>query len=79
MERRFHRLKGINIEKNVYIGYYVIFDRIYPEEITIEDHVEIGDRTIISAHQGNLVNRDNYPREIKPVTIKKGAWIMPVV
>jgi len=73
-----HRLKGINIGKNVYIGYYVIFDRIYPEEITIEDYVEIGDRTIISAHQrGSLVNRDNYPREIKPVTIKKGAWIMP--
>jgi acetyltransferase-like isoleucine patch superfamily enzyme len=73
-----HRLKGINIGKNVYIGYYVIFDRIYPEEITLEDYVEIGDRSIISAHQrGSLVNREKYPREIKPVIIKKGAWIMP--
>ncbi len=76
----FHRWRGIKIGKNVYIGYDVIFDRIYPEQIIIEDYVEIGDRTIISAHQrGSMILRDKYKREIKPVTIKKGAWIMPGV
>lgn len=75
-----HRWRGIKIGKNVYIGYDVIFDRIYPEQIIIEDYVEIGDRTIISAHQrGSMILRDKYKREIKPVHIKKGAWIMPGV
>src|SRR5689334_1301505 len=46
-----HRQRGIKIGKNVYIGYDVTFDRIYPELITIEDYVEIGDKSIISSHQ----------------------------
>ena len=73
-----HRWRGIHIGKNVYIGYDVIFDRIYPEQITIQDFVEIGDRCIISAHQrGSLILRDVYKREIRQVLIEKGAWIMP--
>jgi len=73
-----HRWRGINIGKNVYIGYDVIFDRIHPELIDIEDYVEIGDRSIISAHsRGSLLLRDAYPRETAKVKIKKGAWIAP--
>jgi acetyltransferase-like isoleucine patch superfamily enzyme len=76
----FHRMRGIKIGKNVYIGYDVIFDRLYPESIHIEDYAEIGDRCIITAHQrGSVLFRDKYPREIKPVYIKRGAWIMPGV
>jgi acetyltransferase-like isoleucine patch superfamily enzyme len=75
-----HRQRGIKIGKNVYIGYDVTFDRIYPELITIEDYVEIGDKSIISAHQrGSIIFRDKYPRELKPVFLKRGAWIMPGV
>jgi acetyltransferase-like isoleucine patch superfamily enzyme len=74
----FHRWRGVRIGKNVYIGYDVIFDRIYPEMIVIEDFVEIGDRSIISAHsRGSLILRDVYKREVKGVQIKRGAWIMP--
>ena len=77
---KLHRWRGIIIGKNVYIGYYVIFDRIYPEQIIIEDYVEIGDRCIISAHsRGSMIMRDKYERKIDPVNIKKGAWIMPGV
>jgi acetyltransferase-like isoleucine patch superfamily enzyme len=73
-----HRLRGIHIGKNVYIGYDVIFDRIHPEMITIEDYVEIGDRCIISAHsRGTLLLRDKYPRTVNPVTIRKGVWMAP--
>lgn len=75
-----HRLRGVRIGRNVYIGYDVIFDRLYPERITIEDYAEIGDRCIITAHQrGSLLLRKAFPREIKPVTIKRGAWVMPGV
>jgi acetyltransferase-like isoleucine patch superfamily enzyme len=77
---KFHRWRGVKIGKNVYIGYDVIFDRIYPEQIRIDDYVEIGDRSIISAHQrGSMILRDVYKREIKPVHIQMGAWIMPGV
>ena len=75
-----HRWRGVKIGKNVYIGYYVIFDRLYPEQIHIADYVEIGDRSIISAHsRGSIVFRDAYPREVKPVKLETGAWIMPGV
>lgn len=76
----FHRWRGINIGKNVYIGYDVTFDRIYPELITIEDYAEIGDKCIISAHsRGSILFRDIYKRELKPVLIGRGAWVMPGV
>jgi len=75
-----HRQRGIKIGKNVYIGYDVTFDRIYPELIAIEDYVEIGDKSIITSHQrGSIIFRDKYPRELKPVFIRRGAWIMPGV
>jgi len=76
----FHRWRGISIGKNVYIGYDVIFDRIYPDQIKIDDYVEIGDRSIISAHsRGSMILRDVYKREILPVHLQEGAWIMPGV
>lgn len=75
---KFHRMRGIKIGKDVYIGYDVIFDRIHPELITIEDYAEIGDRCIISVHsRGTLLLRKRYPRSVKPVKIGKGAWIAP--
>ena len=73
-----HRMRGVKIGKNVYIGYDVIFDRIHPELVTIEDYVEIGDRSIISVHsRGTLLLRGAYQREVKPVRIGRGAWIAP--
>ena len=75
---RLHRMRGINIGKNVYIGYDVVFDRIHPKCITIEDYAEIGDRCIISVHsRGTVPLRDLYPRTVKPVKIGMGAWIAP--
>ena len=70
---KLHRMRGINIGKEVYIGYDVIFDRIHPEYITIEDYAEIGDRCIISAHQrGTKTLMDKYPRTVKPVRLTGG-------
>lgn len=75
---RLHRMRGVNIGKNVYVGYDVIFDRIHPELVTVEDYAEIGDRCIISAHsRGSLPLRKMYPRTAKPVKIGKGVWMAP--
>lgn len=75
---KFHRARGVHIGKNVYVGYDVIFDRIHPEQITIEDYAEIGDRCIISAHsRGSLPLRGKYPRSVQPVKIGMGVWMAP--
>jgi acetyltransferase-like isoleucine patch superfamily enzyme len=74
----FHRARGVCIGKNVYIGYEVIFDRVYPELITVEDYAVIADRCIISSHSGGAtLLRSVYPREMKPVKIGRGAWLSP--
>jgi len=73
-----HRWRGVHIGKDVYIGYEVIFDRLYPDWITIDDDAVIADRCIISAHGGGpTLLKDLYPREVKPVRIGRGAWISP--
>ena len=77
----FHRARGINIGKHVYIGQRVEFDLMYPELITIEDYVSIGLQTMIFAHANPTNSLElkikYYPRKTAPVTIKKGAWITP--
>ncbi len=73
-----HRWRGVRIGENVYIGYGVIFDRVYPELITIDDYAVVADRCIISAHSGGAtLLRSAYPREVKPVRIGRGAWLSP--
>lgn len=62
---KFHKMRGINIGKNVYIGYDLIFDRIHPDCIT-------------NAHsRGSLPLRNKYPRSVHPVTIGSGVWMAP--
>ena len=77
-----HRWRGIRIGKGVYIGHEVLFDRVFPDLISIGDHSAIGDRTIITAH-ANIPSdtplRQIYPRKISPTTIGRGVWIMPGV
>lgn len=75
---KFHKMRGVNIGKNVYIGYDVILDRIHPELITIGDYAEIGDRCILSAHtRGSLTTRDAYPRTTAPIKIGRGVGVNP--
>lgn len=75
---KLHRMRGVNIGENVYIGYDVIFDRLHLELITIEDYAEIGDRCILSAHsRGSLTTRDAYPRSTAPIKIGRGVSINP--
>jgi len=75
---KLHKMRGVNIGNNVYIGYNVIFDRLHPELITIEDYAEIGDRCILSAHsRGSLTTRNAYPRTTAPIKIGRGVCINP--
>ena len=73
---KLHRMRGVNIGKNVYVGYDVVFDRIHPELITVGDYAEIGDRCILSAHsRGSLTTRQAYPRTADPIRIGRGVCV----
>lgn len=75
---KLHRMRGVNIGENVYVGYDVVFDRIHPELITIGDYAEIGDRCILSAHsRGSLTTRQAYPRSMAPIIIGRGVSVNP--
>ena len=75
------RLRGVKIGTEVYIGQGVIFDEIYPKEISIGNNVSIGMRTMIFAHSNPTssveLKSEFYPRIVKPVVIKSGTWIAP--
>lgn len=77
-----HRLRGVNIGQGVYIGHEVLFDRVFPDQIFIDDNTSIGDRSIITSHANipsNTPLKRIYPRTIKQTKIGKNVWIMPNV
>jgi acetyltransferase-like isoleucine patch superfamily enzyme len=66
---KLHRARGVNIGKNVWIGYDAVLETSRPELITIEDDASIGIRAIIIAHF----------RETSGVKIERDAFIGPGV
>jgi acetyltransferase-like isoleucine patch superfamily enzyme len=66
---RLHRARGVNIGKDVWIGYDAILETAYPNLIRIEDGAAIGIRVTIIAHF----------RENRGVTIERDAFIGPGV
>lgn len=78
---KLQKMRGVNIGKHVFLGPGVNIDDVYPNLVTIEDYVSIGMGTMIFAHSNPTcsieIKTKYYPREFKPVTIKKGAWVAP--
>ena len=62
-----HRLRGVNIHGNVFIGDQVYIENEYPECVEINDETQIGIRSIIIAHL----------RGPGKVVIGKKVWIGP--
>lgn len=70
------RLKGVNLGKDVFIGYNVDFDIMFPNKIYIGDHTGIGTGTIISAHHSIPMDsplKKVFPRSVRPVHIGRGV------
>ncbi len=70
------RLKGVNLGKDVFIGYNVDFDIMFPDKIFIGDHTGIGTGTIISAHHSIPMDsplKKVFPRSVRPVHIGRGV------
>ncbi len=73
---RFHKLRGVNIGKNVMIGLQVTLDHSYPEYIYIEDDVSLAGNNYILTHSNPYPHFKNVLESyVAPVVIKKGAWL----
>jgi acetyltransferase-like isoleucine patch superfamily enzyme len=70
----FHRMRGVNIGKNVEIGYMVLLDNRRPELITIEDKVFITAMSIVLTHDLSQKNI-NGKEIVGEVIIREGAFI----
>jgi acetyltransferase-like isoleucine patch superfamily enzyme len=72
---RLHRWRGVNIGKDVWIGYDAIIETSYPQLVTLKDRSTIGIRATIIAHmretQGVVIEED--------ASIGPGAIILPNV
>jgi acetyltransferase-like isoleucine patch superfamily enzyme len=66
---RLHRWRGVNIGKDVWIGYDVILDTSRPHLITIEDGASLSMRVMVIAHF----------RETQGVKIEQEAFVGPGV
>lgn len=69
-----HRLRGVNIGKNVWISKYVYIDENHPECITIGDNSTIGLRTSIISHTYFGLPKKNNPNK---VIIGKNVYVGP--
>ena len=70
-----HRMRGVTIGDNVYIGQYCKLDNAYPEYVYIEDNVSIVSGVSIVAHTNPYPHFKNVVESsVSPVVIKEGAW-----
>ena len=70
-----HKIRGVHIGTNVWIGQYVYIDEIHPENVVIKDNVAIGFRSIIFAHfYRGRYSSDN---KVGKVVIENDVFIGP--
>jgi len=73
---KFHKWRGVNIGRDVYIGTQCSIDNAYPDYIYIEDNASIAAECSIIAHSNPYSHFQNVtPARVDPVIIKRGAWI----
>ena len=73
-----HKLRGVKIGSDVYIGPFVTIDLLYPSLVQIDDNVTIGMGSMIFAHSNAGTARNIkriFPRVVKPIRIYHDVWI----
>jgi acetyltransferase-like isoleucine patch superfamily enzyme len=70
-----HRLRGVNIGKNVWISQYVYIDELHPDAVTIGNNCSLGLRVSIFTHlYWGPKRSDGY---VGPVVIEDDVFIGP--
>jgi acetyltransferase-like isoleucine patch superfamily enzyme len=71
-----HRMRGVNIGKNVLIGHNVTLDNTYPHLIIIKDGASLAGHNLVLAHSKPLeYHKKDFSSYTAPVVIEKDAWI----
>jgi acetyltransferase-like isoleucine patch superfamily enzyme/acyl carrier protein len=73
-----HRMRGVKIGNNVFIGIAVIIESAYPRLVSIGDNVVIGVRSAIIAHFAGTARKAKYDNE-PSVRIEDNVYIGPGV
>jgi len=75
------RARGVKIGSGCHFCPYVQIDLVYPQLVSIDDHVTLGSNVMIFAHENPTANillkNGKYPRKVEQVRIKSGAVITP--
>lgn len=70
----FHRWRGVNIGKHVFIGQHCHIDNLFPEYIYICDYASINSDTMILTHFNPMKRFASIMKaKVAPVVIKEGA------
>jgi acetyltransferase-like isoleucine patch superfamily enzyme len=73
---KLHRMRGVHIGKNVYIGLRCTLDHSYPEYIYIGDNAGLNGDVYLLAHTNpNESYKDIFNAEVTPIVIGENAWI----
>ena len=73
---KLHRMRGVNIGKNVFIGLHCTLDHAYPEYIYLEDDVSLAGDVYILCHSNPSAQYRNVLESfVAPVVIGQGSWI----
>ena len=72
-----HKLRGVNIGKDVWIDKTVIIDEAYPENIIIDDEVRIAAGSVIISHSraGQYLSQNYLKTRISKVRICRFSFI----
>jgi len=75
MRAAFHRLRGVRLGRDVEIGYFVVFDNLYPEKIVVEDGATITAHCAILAHDESAAYARDGEEIVRETRIKAKAFI----
>jgi len=71
----FHRARGARIGRDVEIGYFVILDNLYPEQVVVEDGATIAARSTVLAHDEAHAYAHDGEAMVATTRIKERAFV----
>jgi len=73
---KLHKLRGVKIGNDVFIGLQVIIDRSFPDYVIIEDNVMIaGGNHLLTHSRAPEYFKGKLLSYVAPIVIKKNAWL----
>ena len=73
---KLHKFRGVNIGKNVFIGYNCTLDEVFPDFITIKDYCGLnGSVTLLTHTTPGIEFKSLFESYVSPIIINSHSWI----